>query len=107
MPQDILIGHGLAPEAKSGQNGGKNPSWQKIGEEQPRSTVAKSIMAANKAKLPSPDAPDWQTRAVPSKGAVPINPGTKGASKGGTVPAATARRDKSGVTRAVGHGRMK
>jgi hypothetical protein len=102
-----IITHGLAPEAKTGQNGGKNPSWQKVGEVQPQSTVAKSIAAANKAKVPAPDAPDWQTRPVSSAQAVKTHPGTKGPSPSGTVPQSNVRKANDGFMRAVGHGHMR
>jgi hypothetical protein len=62
---DQFIGSHIKAEAFTGQNGGLNPSVIKIGEELPRSTVAKSIMAANNAKgMTRPDQPDWQTRKI-------------------------------------------
>jgi hypothetical protein len=95
----------MAPEAFTGQNGGKNPSSIKTGEKLPRSTVAKSIIAADGSV--SAAAGDWQTRPVSSAQAVPRNPGTKGPSKSGTVPLSNVRKASDCLIRAVGSARMK
>jgi hypothetical protein len=74
------IGHGLRVEAKTGQNGGLNPSVIKTNEKLPRSTVAKSIIAADSSVSPAP----WvgQTRKV---SAAPLRPAH--AQKSPTSPA--------------------
>ena len=100
-----IVGSHMKAEAFTGQNGGKNPSSIKIGEKLPRSTVAKSIIAADGSVSAAPG--DWQTRPVSSAQAVPTHPAMKGAAKGATVPAATSRADKAGIVRAVGGGRRK
>jgi hypothetical protein len=74
---DQFIGSHFAPEAFTGQNGGLNPSSIRIGEELPRSTVAKSIMAANNAKgATKPNEPDWQNRKI-SNAAIKMKCGMK------------------------------
>jgi hypothetical protein len=98
------IGRGLRAEAKTGQGGGLNPSAIQTngldfqGKPLPRSTVAASILAANKAKFISPDATGWQQRTVDAS-PIKANPGTKGPSKGAKVPHVTKRRDKAGNVR--------
>jgi hypothetical protein len=77
-PGDILVtGSKLNPEAKTGQNGGLNPSAIQTngkdfqGKPLPYSTVAQSIKRANKAQFIPPDDPTWQNRKV---SAAPIKP---------------------------------
>jgi hypothetical protein len=70
-PGDILVtGSKLNPEAKTGQNGGLNPSAIQTngkdfqGKPLPYSTVAQSIKATNKAQFIPEDDPTWQNRKV-------------------------------------------
>jgi hypothetical protein len=77
-PGDVsIVGSRLNPEAKTGQNGGLNPSSiQTNGRDfqakpLPYSTVAQSIKAKNKAQFIPPDDPTWQNRKV---SAAPIKP---------------------------------
>ena len=87
-----VVGSKMKPEAFTGQNGGLNPSVQYPGDKPlPRSTIAQSIMRANKAKAPAPDAPGWQTRPVSAEQKVPTTKGMRSRSvadgtPGGTVP---------------------
>lgn len=59
------IGSHIKAEAFTGQNGGLNPSFIRPGEKLPRSTVAKSIMAADGSVTAAP----WegQTRTISAK----------------------------------------
>jgi hypothetical protein len=100
-----FVGRGLKVEAKEGMNGGLNPSAIQTngldfqGKPLPRGTVAKSIMAENKAQLAKnyADAPGWQTRTVSAK---PIKTTMKNPNKSpAKVPAANKRADKAGVVR--------
>jgi hypothetical protein len=95
MAEEIIT-HGLIAEAKTGQNGGLNPSVIKTGEKLPRSTVAKSIIAADGSVSANPG--DWQTRNV-SAAPINANPGTKGPSTGAKVPLSTVRRANDGLIR--------
>jgi hypothetical protein len=103
MAIEVVASH-MKAEAKQGQNGGLNPSAIQTngldfqGKPLPRSTVAASILAANKAKFISPDATGWQQRTVDAS-PIKANPGTKGPSKGAKVPHVTKRRDKAGNVR--------
>lgn len=89
MVQEIVGSH-FAPDAMYGQNGSDTPSSIQPGDKIKRSKVAKTIIAGDGSVSAAPG--NWQTRNVPAGQGVKTNPGTKGASKGGSVPAAVDRR---------------
>ena len=83
----------MKPEAFTGQNGGLNPSVQYPGDKPlPRSTIAQSILKANKAKVPAPDAPGWQCRPVTSEQKVPTTKGMRSRSVADGSPGAAVPR---------------
>jgi len=60
-----VIASRLKAEAFYGMNGSAQPSSIRPGDPPiKRGTVAKSIMASNKAKFIPPDVPDWQQRKI-------------------------------------------
>jgi hypothetical protein len=94
MPTDIVGSH-FAPDAFAGQNGDNSPSSLLPGQQVRRGKDAKGIMKGTEISVPGSD---WQKRTI-SAAPITANPGTKGPSKGAKVPAATSRRDKTGIVR--------
>lgn len=86
-PIDVVGSH-MAPEAFTGQNGGLNPSSIKIGEKIPRSTVAKSIIAADGSVSAAPGS--WQTRTV-NAAKIKTTPGMKSPDNSAKVPTSLNR----------------
>jgi hypothetical protein len=92
------VGRGLLAEAKTGMNGGLNPSAIQTngldfqGKPLPRGTVAKSILAANKAQLAKncADQPDWQSRKISAK-PISATPGMKSPDSSAKVPTSLNR----------------
>jgi hypothetical protein len=80
---DQFIGSHIKAEAFTGQNGGLNPSVIKPGEKLPRSTVAKSIMAADGSVTATPWA--GQTHTVSAK-PLKASPGMKRPDNSAKVP---------------------
>jgi hypothetical protein len=67
-----VIASRLKAEAFYGMNGSAQPSSIRAGDAPiKRGTIAKSIMAANKANFIPPDVPDWQQRKI---SAAPLRP---------------------------------
>lgn len=103
-----FIGHGLRAEAKTGMNGGLNPSAVRTdgldfqGKPLPRGTVAQSIMRENKAKHTRPDDPTWQQRQI-SAAPIATTPGMRNVNASpAKVPAANVRKATTdGVVRPV------
>ena len=63
-----VVGSHMRTDAFYGQNGSAQPSSIRPGDPPiKRSEVAQSIVEANHAKVPAPNAPDWQTRTVSAK----------------------------------------
>jgi len=91
----VYIGSHLKAEAFGGMNGDPNPSSLLPGQKVKRGSVGKKLMEGTEVNVPVSNA---QTRTVSAK-PYPTHAGTKGPSTGAKVPAATVRRDKTGIAR--------
>jgi hypothetical protein len=91
-----IITHGLQAEAKTGQNGGLNPSSIHPGDKPlALSKFAKSVISDQGGPVNPHAGEDWQTRPVSAEQAVPTTPGMRNRShEGGVIPSVTDRGPK-------------